>query len=726
MFIKSITLYNFQCYYGENKIEFSKGLNLILGANGFGKSKLYDAFQWLFDTEEVFLKKFQKIGEVKSNFVCDKAKEEALLDESIECFVEIEVEHTSKIYKLKRTYKIKKVGVNQFNEPLKSVTQASYYDVLAFKPCQETFKDIIEKLIPEETRPYVWFQGESGVNHLINTADAKSLKKVIQQLSSISMWDEFETVANTTATTADDKLSSLRKTSGVINTRVNNFQIQLDQVRISIKQKEAYIETDKITVASAQEIQDKYITQLTDAKEIYTLRKDLEIAKKDYERGKKIWEDKTDKFTAQIFEQHWVLFRLQNYVGKFGEKLSEYDHEKRSIKERITGEKAKFYLPANVPDPLYLAEMLEKGFCYVCNQKVEVGTEAYHFIEAKLQDKNTLQNTALPLNDHHDFFTKLRNNAIKLEDKIINIPTNVQAYQEAIQEAKQQEEEEYKKVLDIQNKLDKLIQTSGIENADIITDTYQNAQKQGDIAERNILKNELALAESYKEVKRIEGELKSLTKDNKDIALAESIKEMAQSVKEIVADTKSRVYQEFITQLERKANEHFTRINDIAGAFVGNIVFKPQNNGYSPRIMNHDVDVTSTTNTSNISAMKLSIILAVISAKEQVRATELYPLITDAPVSDFDIAKTKAFLCEVGNTFAQSIIIFKEFLSQNNQAQKPQEAYSIDDKALEDLRNILNPLVPINVYRLVVMNDTSNDVNDRANIYTKIQKVTDL
>ena len=47
MIIKSITIENFQSYHGTQKIEFSKGLNLIVGKGGKGKSKLFNAFYWV-------------------------------------------------------------------------------------------------------------------------------------------------------------------------------------------------------------------------------------------------------------------------------------------------------------------------------------------------------------------------------------------------------------------------------------------------------------------------------------------------------------------------------------------------------------------------------------------------------------------------------------------------------------------------------------------------------
>ena len=50
MIIKSISLKDFQCYFGsheENRLEFTSGINLVIGENAGGKSKLFDAFYWV-------------------------------------------------------------------------------------------------------------------------------------------------------------------------------------------------------------------------------------------------------------------------------------------------------------------------------------------------------------------------------------------------------------------------------------------------------------------------------------------------------------------------------------------------------------------------------------------------------------------------------------------------------------------------------------------------------
>ena len=49
MIINKIALKNYQCYYGETEIVLGKDLNILLGANGEGKTKLFEAIMWVLD-----------------------------------------------------------------------------------------------------------------------------------------------------------------------------------------------------------------------------------------------------------------------------------------------------------------------------------------------------------------------------------------------------------------------------------------------------------------------------------------------------------------------------------------------------------------------------------------------------------------------------------------------------------------------------------------------------
>ena len=108
MKLHSISLTNFLCYYGSNnKLTFDDGLNLVLGANGYGKSKLYDAFQWVFKdgiTDDSAPGRIKNTSFLKKELISEKALMECEVGENVFCEVVIEVSDSSSIYQLKRKY----------------------------------------------------------------------------------------------------------------------------------------------------------------------------------------------------------------------------------------------------------------------------------------------------------------------------------------------------------------------------------------------------------------------------------------------------------------------------------------------------------------------------------------------------------------------------------------------------------------------------------------------
>ena len=84
MIIKDIKINNFRSYYGSNNLSLSKGLTLVIGDNGDGKTTLFEALEWLFDTT----------GENrKDSHISEKRKSELEIGESDEVSVSITFEH---------------------------------------------------------------------------------------------------------------------------------------------------------------------------------------------------------------------------------------------------------------------------------------------------------------------------------------------------------------------------------------------------------------------------------------------------------------------------------------------------------------------------------------------------------------------------------------------------------------------------------------------------------
>ena len=84
MIIKNIRINNFRSYYGNNQLSLSDRLTLIIGDNGDGKTTLFEALEWLFDTT----------GENrKESHISEKRKSELEIGESDVVSVGITFEH---------------------------------------------------------------------------------------------------------------------------------------------------------------------------------------------------------------------------------------------------------------------------------------------------------------------------------------------------------------------------------------------------------------------------------------------------------------------------------------------------------------------------------------------------------------------------------------------------------------------------------------------------------
>jgi DNA sulfur modification protein DndD len=79
MIIKEVLIENYLCYYGIKKFSLSNGLNIILGENGEGKTKFFEALEWLLNGDNDNLDKL----------VSKKALAEKENDDSFRVRVEI-------------------------------------------------------------------------------------------------------------------------------------------------------------------------------------------------------------------------------------------------------------------------------------------------------------------------------------------------------------------------------------------------------------------------------------------------------------------------------------------------------------------------------------------------------------------------------------------------------------------------------------------------------------
>lgn len=138
-----------------------------------------------------------------------------------------------------------------------------------------------------------------------------------------------------------------------------------------------------------------------------------------------------------------------------------------------------------------------------------------------------------------------------------------------------------------------------------------------------------------------------------------------------------------------------------------------------PAIIDNDGREVGNLNTSLMSSLKLSIIMAIVSANKTRNYAAFYPLISDAPVSDFDVVKAMTFFNETANTFRQSIVITKELLFEDNTRKDRYKPYFERFRELKE--TIRQTGKTLNVYQLDMPDSVTNAY--RSELAITIRKV---
>lgn len=728
MNIKSISLQDFQCYSGDvskNTFEFNKGLNIIIGDNGAGKSKLFDAFYWVlegrvYDTSK---RDFVPTSMAGKNLISDKAKFKANPGEWVKTEVTLEVETERHTYILIRTYKIQKKEEqnskdgDKWLEPKNSELFMYKKDIVSRKPIttEKEMNRVIEKILPHEMRPYLWYQGEA-VNQLINFKDGQTLSNAINVLSDITRYDSYINIAKKIYSKTKKEYDKESKKTEKANKEEKEKEKTLNYYNEQLeREKEERKEIAKdLTYATEQ--YDKLLEKIEDAKDLTEYKTKKEHLKKDYKRIKDELQNTKEQFNRKLFNESWLLRNSSNLIDEFEELVNSYEEERqKKLVEKEAENKIKNQyltrLPINVPEPLYVKRMLEQERCLVCDRPAEKGTEAYkkieELIEASHKDATDETNHTLK-NNYQEAFKALYNNGLSFKKEINKIDNKINEEINKIGKYEEQLNNIKSEIDEIENKLSDYIANSGIQidESEDIVHAFRTHQKNKEKRSSQLKAKDIKIEELKENIKETEKELRKIQLDSGEVdpSYLKQI-EVLEDFKEIALNTKERVYNNLIKNLEDEANKHFKAMTKDNIAIRGKIILEQQpDDSYIPKNVDENgVELTSI-NDANIVLIKLSVIMAIISAKG--KASELYPLISDAPTSRFGELYTMGFYKVVSEVYSQSIIMTYDFAKNGN----------VLDNLNREIKNLGS------VYQ-IKPNITEEERENRAELETIIKKL---
>mgnify|MGYP004661736075 CR=1 FL=1 len=183
MRINNISINNFRCYYGENKINFNNEgkITLIYGDSGYGKSSFLQFFKWMFYDNPDFGSKDDKPLFNLTAFY------EKNTNDSLEVSGKIEFEHLGAKYSLIKKL-VYKVGLREKS------TFVSDRDVRMsvlvndnWEPYKGDISNKINSIMPMGLSSYFLLDGEKARDIVL---DSKNLKKAIYSLFGIDAYDK--------------------------------------------------------------------------------------------------------------------------------------------------------------------------------------------------------------------------------------------------------------------------------------------------------------------------------------------------------------------------------------------------------------------------------------------------------------------------------------------------------------------------------------------------------
>ena len=249
MKINSITINNFQSYYGEQTIEFGDGLNLVIGNGGKGKSKLFNAFYWVLfgkiyitsegwcATDDLYLSSHKALYKFESLY-------EAKIDGKVECYVQLDLtDDKGQNYIIERQASAIRQPIQEWDNPESwRVSPSSLkvtYDVATGTKSDNGImaESIIEDLFPEGIRGYIWFQGES-LDELIDFRKKETLKNAVKHISYYPFFAKLTSIISTAKTKIENQESKKLREANKQNSEIRSLLLKIDFLRGKIQTEE--------------------------------------------------------------------------------------------------------------------------------------------------------------------------------------------------------------------------------------------------------------------------------------------------------------------------------------------------------------------------------------------------------------------------------------------------------------------------------------------------------
>lgn len=653
MFIKTITVENFLPFQNVQRIEFStdkdRNVTLIMGNNGAGKTSLAQAFEWC-----LYGKAPKDSAQVINAYVRDHISPGSYRYAS----VEIELVKDGKVYCISRKQRYNRKESGTLERPSQHEFSITYKENGQTKQVPSADqKDTINRLLSNQLSHYFFFDGEH----------VKNMRKEIEQGKSSDFAEAVKSMLGLQPIAS--ALEHLKAPGNRVSVeRWFSHQIDVDgnadleekKRRIDTLAKTIERVTDEMEIAQLDE--DTAKENVAKAEQLLRENAESEKAQKDVEKARRLQKQaqaavvtrRADVFS--IFKKQQYRFFTDRPIKDAQEQLADEDKISKGIPS-VDDKTIKF--------------LLERGEC-LCGAKLETGSDAAKHLYALLEYVPPKDLGTYISEFDHDCRVRTETDSTLMAD----LSAAYKKFGDAINSAKSADQavEQAEAYLNGLNNVD----------IDILRRQLRKAEEDRSRAAGRVATSRNRIVNAKNESQRLEKEIQDYSvknAKNKELGIC-------LSYVNYIYDYLSAFYSahEGSTRerLRDTVNKFFTEMYD------GELHLELDDNyGVTVRVDNVQASgETWKTSSGQTLAIILAFILGIldiakeISAKEDdLRIGDTYPLVMDAPLSDFDKTRIGTICNLLPNVAEQVIIIIKDTdgdLAEEHMKSKIGRRYSIE------------------------------------------------
>ena len=626
MLIKTMELENFRQFFGVQRIDFAddkqKNVTVLMGENTSGKTTLAQAFQWCFYGKTKF-----RSHEMFSIPASQELKE----NQETVVRVTIRLIHNNTEYAIERKQIYKKDALSNlhYNDPVLTILRLASDGQT--KPVDDKdLQNLIQEILPSSLSGYFFFDGEriDRMSKEIQGGRSKEFAEAVKSLLGLNAITEAVTHLKNPGSNSVVRYYShsfdsasdndLAKLSGQIEDCENEIA--------RIRQKKEDVENEKFDAEQSKiKYHDKIVAN-SQSKKLGEQRKKLEADRSRVENDIQRFES---ALLVSFQKRSWKSF-LHPLAEKTESMLQDTKISDKNVPGGINADT--------------VSALIERGEC-ICGTKIAPGspefhtlTDLYHFVPPEALG-TSVQNYRTEISAFSDETTL----STDIADGLVTIRNSFNTLDDI--EAS---------IQDISSQLE------GMEDVAIIEEKLRGASRQIEKCDETIQDYNMKLGMLETQKKRFETERSGL-----DLT-GEKNKQISRYLD----------YAEYMYKyLKRLQDEEETKIRSELQDAINNIfqsVFRGSFNlelddKYNVSVTDEELSATNY-DPETSEAQSIAVIFAFIAGviqlargesdqRSDMLLAEAYPLVMDAPLSNFDKKRIKA-VCDVMPRIAEQVILF--------------------------------------------------------------------